>query len=66
MVGKIKQHLVLKRGQKVIKEKSFFRKAEYLQGYFVKKAINFPANAFYSLNELDELNDMGITYEVVA
>ena len=63
---KVKQHLVLSRGKKVIKKLTIFSSEKSEAGFFVKKALNYPAKDFYTEIELDELMDIGVTYEVVS
>jgi hypothetical protein len=39
-------------------------KKETIEGYKVTKSTNYPADNFYTKKELDELTDMGITYDI--
>ena len=39
-------------------------KKETIKGFRVVKAVNYPAHPFYTEDELDELTDMGINYEI--
>jgi hypothetical protein len=63
-MNKLKQHLVLVSGSAVIKGKSFFSFGKKVTGFVVIKSYNYPAQDFYTKEDLDELTDMGITYEV--
>ena len=59
-----KQHIILTEGEKTIREQSFFRGRKFEKGYVPVKATNFPAKDFYKQEDLDELTEMGVSYEI--
>ena len=60
----IKQHIILTKGHLTIKKQTLFSAERVREGYKPVKAINFVAKDFYLLEDLDELTEMGITYEI--
>ena len=58
----MKQKLILTTGTATIKTGLFTSKE--IRGFVVIKATNMPAQEFYTKEELDEMTDMGIEYEI--
>lgn len=58
----MKQKLILTTG--TARVKTGFLTSKEVRGFVVLKATNMPAQEFYTKENLDELTDMGIEYEI--